>query len=139
MSETIKPTVIFKRPETIDGIVEFPLPTGTTAKLACKFKYRTKKEFGALWDEITQSADADKAASTDDNGAEKEQVSFVALIDQGNHKNASNVLRFLEAWPAELPELNEANLMQAFDEAPASSLAFWNTYRNLCLTGTAGN
>lgn len=144
MSETIKPTILFKRPETIDAVVEFPLPDGTTAKLACKFKYRTRKEFGALWDEIAKTfTDAAKTADEAKAGADaespKEEVSIEAIFDRGNETAAKNTLRYLAAWPADLPPLTEANLEQLFDEAPASSNAIWNAYRNLCTTGVAGN
>lgn len=144
MSETIKPTILFKRPETIDAVVEFPLPDGTTAKLACKFKYRTKKEFGALWDEIVKTlTDAAKtegeSKAEEANESVKETVSIEAIFDRGNETAAKNTLRYLAAWPADLPPLTEANLEQLFDEAPASSNAIWNAYRNLCTTGVAGN
>ena len=140
MSEIIKPTILFKRPETIDGIVEFPLPDGTTAKLACKFTYRTRKEFGALWDELSKGPQDDgdaKAAEHTDSA--KEARSFESIFNRGNATMAKSTLRYLAAWPSELPPLTAESLEQLFDEAPAANNAFWNAYRSLCTTGVVGN
>lgn len=144
MTDTIQPTILFKRPETITGTVEFPLPDGTAAKLACTFQYRTKKEFGALWDEIANATleDVKKPAKSNAKKGEaekKEAFSFEALMGQGDAVNAKNTLRYLVAWPDEMPALNAENLMAIFNEAPASAGAFWNAYRALCTTGTTGN
>ena len=154
MTDTIQPTILFKRPETIDGTVEFPLPDGTTAKLACTFKYRTKKEFGALWDEIAKTTienaendGADEAKSKvktkpkkeEPSDAAKEEFSFEALFGRGDKAIAKNTMRYLASWPSHLPELGEASLMQVFNEAPASAAAFWDTYRSLCTRGMVGN
>lgn len=158
-TNTIKPTILFKRPETIAGTVKFPLPDGTEAKLACQFKYRTRKEFGALWDEIAQ---ASLTAASEAAGAPKPaksraakgkaaaptpvataptpaEFTFEGMMANGDEANAKNALRYLVNWPEELPALNVENLIQIFDEAPAAAPAFWNTYRNLCTTGVAGN
>lgn len=140
MSEIIKPTILFKRPETIDGIVEFPLPDGTTAKLACKFTYRTKKEFGKLWDELSKGSQDGDAKSTEHTDSAKEApLSFESIFNRGNATMAKSTLRYLQDWPSELPPLTAESLEQLFDEAPAANNAFWNAYRSLCTTGVVGN
>lgn len=162
MTQNIKPTILFKRPEFIEAPVEFQLPDGTQAKLVCKFKYRTRKEFGALWDEIqkrqiaaTTSAKADRSGATpaakggkrasanveakETPVTEEGQFSFESLFARGDETNAENALLYLHAWPEGLPSLSKESLVQVFDEAPAAAPAFWNTYRTLCTTGILGN
>src|SRR5574337_1888216 len=99
MTNTIQPTILFKRPETITGTVEFPLPDGTAAKLACTFKYRTKKEFGALWDEIANTTLEDvkkpaKSKAKKGEAEEKESFSFEVLMGLGDAANAENTMRY---------------------------------------------
>lgn len=147
MTQTIKPIIAFKRPEVLKGTVEFPLPDGTTAKLACEFDYRTRKEFGKLWDEINASSHElakPKVAKPKGKGKAADEApaaafTFEAMMDRANEMNADNTLRYLKKWPDDLPELSKEALMQLFDEAPASQTAFFAAYRNLCTTGFAGN
>ena len=139
MSEIIKPTILFQRPETIEGVVEFALPDGKKAKLDCKFKYRTKKEFGALWDELSKSYQDGDAKAVEHTDGAKEDMSFEAIFGRGNATMAKNTLRYLQGWPSELPPLTAEALEQLFDEAPAANNAFWNAYRSLCTTGVVGN
>lgn len=134
MTQTIKPTILFKRPDTIDAVVEFPLPTGDTAKLACKFIYRTRAEFGSFWDEISKAGDAKK-----DKAGKDGDFSFAALMAQGDRSNAQHALRFIASWPDDMPKLTADTLEQVFNEAPAAAPAFWEAYRNLCTVGRLGN
>lgn len=159
MTQTIKPTILFKRPDSIPGTVEFLLPTGETAKLACQFKYRTRPEYGAFVDEIAaQTVEKAKAqfqpdeaktdaakprtrakAKANADAAEAPAFSLEALLKTGDESNADSVLKYLVSWPEQLPPLNKENLMQVFGEAPAAAGAFWETYRNLCTVGRMGN
>ena len=146
--KTDKPAafVFGKRPETISGTVEFPLPDGTSAKLDCKFKYRTRKEFGALWDEIAGASLAVGApqpdASKDEADKDAEDApkfTFAGMFERGDEANADNALKYLAAWNEEHPALTKDTLTELFDQAPAAPAAIWNAYRQLCTTGRLGN
>ena len=128
-----KPAFILgKRPETISDTIEFPLPDGTTAKVPCDFKYRTRKEFGQLWDQI--SAGAGEAVKVDG-----EKFTFEGMFARGDAVNAENALEYLASWPDTMPALTKETLIELFDQAPAAPAAFWNGYRDLCTKGRLGN
>lgn len=135
------PFILGKRPETISGTIEFPLPDGTSAKLECKFKYRTRKEFGALWDEIAGATLALATAQQDTAKKEGEEAkfSFAGMFERGDAVNADNVLKYLAAWNEEFPALSKDTLIELFDQAPAAPAALWDGYRSLCTTGRVGN
>lgn len=146
MTDTIQPTILFKRPEVLKGTVEFPLPDGTSAKLACEFEYRTRKEFGKLWDEISASATelakpkkSRKSKRSDEVEDSPVAFTFESMMERATELNAENTLRYLKKWPEDLPPLGKTTLMQLFDEAPASQTAFFNAYRSICTTGFEGN
>ncbi|WP_416820234.1 phage tail assembly chaperone [Delftia tsuruhatensis] len=135
------PFILGKRPETISGTIEFPLPDGTSAKLECKFKYRTRKEFGVLWDEIAGATLALATAQQDTAKKEGEEAkfSFAGMFERGDAVNAENVLKYLAAWNEEFPALSKETLIELFDQAPAAPAALWDAYRSLCTTGRLGN
>lgn len=147
MTQTISPIIAFKRPDVLKGTVEFPLPDGTSAKLACEFEYRTRKEFGKLWDEIAASATdvAKPKKSRKSKGSDEVEDSspvtftFESMMERANELNAENTLRYLKKWPEDLPPLSKKTLVQLFDEAPAAQAAFFTAYRNICTTGFEGN
>lgn len=119
-----------KRPETITAAVKFTSVTGAEVDIECQFKYRTRKEFSALWDElagpVTDSATADAVPT------------FAQLADKGLKVNAERALQYLSGWPLDL-ELNAHNVLQLFDEEPDAPGAFWNAYRAACTEGRRGN
>lgn len=126
------PFILGKRPESISGTIEFPLPDGTEAKIPCEFKYRTRKEFGELWDKIAQGDGVGVQLSG-------EKFSFAGMFERGAAANADNVLEYLVGWPDTMPPLSKEALITVFDQAPASAQAFWDGYRQLCTTGRVGN
>lgn len=126
------PFILGKRPESIAGTIEFPLPDGTEAKIPCEFKYRTRKEFGELWDKIAEGI----AGGVQVEG---EKFTFAGMFERGAAANADNVLEYLISWPDTMPALSRETLIAVFDQAPASAQAFWDGYRQLCTTGRLGN
>lgn len=118
------------RPESVTATVEFTSVTGAEVKIDCTFAYRTRKEFGVMWDEIADS----KIPAL----ADGEVFSFARLADQGMDVNAERTLKYLKGWPLEL-EVNKANLVQLFDEEPAAPSAFFEAYRAACTEGRLGN
>lgn len=125
--------ILGKRPEFLLSTVKFPLPDGTEAAVEVKFTYRTRTEFGALWDEVAASGQTLAAP------VEGEAVTYAGLMGKGNAANAKNTMQFLASWEGVPVDLNEANLEQLFDEAPAASPAFWEAYRSAVLSGRLGN
>lgn len=128
------PAFIFgKRPEFVEATVKFPLPDGEEAAVNAKFAYRTRTEFGALWDEV--AAASQELAKP----VEGEEITYAGLMGKGNQANAQNIMKYLKAWDGVPVELNEANLTQLLDEAPAAANAFWDAYRTAILSGRPGN
>lgn len=125
------PAFIFgKRPETVTASVKFTSVTGVEVDIECQFKYRTRKEFSALWDEISVPVTG---------GATADAVpTFAQLADKGLKINAQRTLQYLSAWPLDLA-LSAENVLQLFDEEPDAPGAFWNAYRAACTEGRRGN
>lgn len=124
--------ILGKRPEFIDAEVKFPLPDGTEAVVKAQFIYRTRTEFGALWDQVAQ-ASQDLA-----NPADGEAITYEGMMGRGNEANAKNAMLYLKGWDVPV-DLTEANLVQLFDEAPGAGPAFWEAYRLAVLVGRSGN
>lgn len=118
------------RPESITASVEFKSVTGADVKIDCQYVYRTRKEFAALWDEISDVKMPEPS--------EGEKFSFAKLADQGIDINAERTLKYLTGWPLEL-KITKENLAQLFDEEPAAPAAFWGAYRKACTEGVQGN
>lgn len=125
------PAFIFgQRPETIKAQVKFTSVTGAEVDIECQFKYRTRKEFSQLWDEL--------AGPVTSSTAPDAIPTFAQLADSGLKVNAERTLQYLSAWPLDL-ELNAENVLQLFDEEPDAPAAFWNAYRMACTEGRRGN
>lgn len=125
------PAFIFgARPETITAPVSFVRVTGEVAEMDCKFKYRTRREFGELWDEVSNA--------NVPQPAEGEKFSFANLADRGLEFSAERTLKYLVGWGVEI-ELNKAALVQLFDEEPNAAAAFWDAYRAALVDGRVKN
>lgn len=118
-----------KRPETITSAVKFTSVTGAQVDIECQFKYRTRKEFSKLWDEVSEPVTGNAA---------DEDFSFAGLADKGLKVNAERTLQYLVGWPLEL-ELNVESIIQLFDEEPDAPGAFWDAYRLALTKGRQGN
>ena len=119
-----------KRPETVTAPVKFTSVTGAEVDIECTFKYRTRKEFAQLWDEISSPSGA--------VNPEKEDFSYERMVSSGMDGDAKNTLKYLASWPLDL-ELNSENLVRLFDEESAVARHFWEAYRNATLHGRLGN
>ena len=120
----------FERPDNFAPFaVKFTDPSGGEASIKTVFKYRTRKEFAALLNEVFGTSDK----------AEGEQIDFVALTEKDIGKAADRLLDCLMSWDVEGFALNKANLMQLADECPAAITAMWTSYRIACTEGRLGN
>ena len=117
------------RPETVTAAVKFTSVTGAEVDIECQFKYRTRKEFSKLWDEVAEPV---MGNATDPD------FSYAGLADKGLKVNAERTLQYLTGWPLEL-ELNAENIIQLFDEEPDAPGAFWDAYRLALTKGRQGN
>lgn len=124
------PAFIFgKRPDTVTASVKFTSVTGVEVDIECQFKYRTRKEFSTLWDEVSEPV---MGNVTDPD------FSYAGLANKGLKVNAERTLQYLAGWPLEL-ELNAENIIQLFDEEPDAPAAFWDAYRQALTKGRQGN
>lgn len=125
------PAFIFgERPETITAEVSFVRVTGEVFEMDCKFKYRTRTEFSALWDEIVD-ANIPKPP-------EGEKFSFAHLADRGLDFTVERTLKYLSGWGLDI-ELDKASLRQLCDEEPNAAPAFWEAYRAALVDGRVKN
>ncbi|MCX7504514.1 phage tail assembly chaperone [Delftia tsuruhatensis] len=125
------PAFIFgERPETITAPVSFVRVTGEVVELECKFKYRTRREFGELWDEVSNA--------NVPQPADGEKFSFANLADRGLEFSAERTLKYLVGWDVEI-DLDKAALVQLFDEEPNAAAAFWDSYRGALVDGRVKN
>ena len=120
----------FERPDNFAPFaVKFTDPSGGEASIKAVFKYRTRKEFAALLNDVFGNAEK----------IEGDQIDFVALTDKDIGKAADRLIESLVSWDVEGFPLNKANLMQLADECPAAIAAMWTSYRMACTEGRLGN
>ncbi len=125
------PAFIFgSRPETVTAVASFVRITGEVHEMVCKFKYRTRREFSELWDEISEA----KIPTATDG----EKFTFALLADRGLEFSVERTLKFLAGWDLDI-ELDKAALLQLFDEEPNAAAAFWEAYRAALVDGRVKN
>ncbi len=135
--------VLGKRPETFKRIVSVPMLDGSKGTIECTFRYRTRKEFGQLVDEIRTEAEkagsqAAAAAAAADEGAEAKRWSLHDHFDKLVGTNAEYLLKILVSWNLD-EELNQGVLEQLADELPAAFEAIVAAYRDAIVEGKLGN
>ena len=114
----------FERPDNFAPFaVKFTDPSGGEASIKAVFKYRTRKEFAALLNEVFGNAEK----------IEGDQIDFVALTDKDIGKAADRLIESLVSWDVEGFPLNKANLMQLADECPAAIAAMSDAEVNAAL------
>ncbi|WP_280191193.1 phage tail assembly chaperone [Delftia sp. PS-11] len=125
------PAFIFgARPEAVTAVATFVRITGEVHEMVCKFKYRTRREFSALWDEVSDA----KIPQV----ADGEKFSFAGLADRGLEFSVERTLKYLAGWDLDI-ELDKAALLQLFDEEPNAAAAFWDAYRGAIMEGRVKN
>ncbi|MGB3069827.1 MAG: phage tail assembly chaperone [Ottowia sp.] len=131
MATVFKPGV---RPKTFVPVsVEFNGPDGDPLTIPdVKFKYRSRKEYGALIDATnSKEENAYKPAAGEKFSLEK----WLAATG----KNVVGVLAdSIESWGIDLP-VTTANLEQLYDETPAAINALNEKYSAACREGRLGN
>jgi len=135
--------VLGKRPETFKRTVAVPMLDGTKGTIECTFRYRTRKEFGALVDGIRAEAEklgaqATAEAAPAEEGAPAKEWSLRDHFDKLVGTNAEYMLQILDGWNLDVP-LNAESLQQLSDELPAASEAIVDAYRVAITEGRLGN
>lgn len=125
-----------KRPETFPHTVKFPMLEGGEGTVPVTYKYRTRKEFGAFWDELTAGADASTNNSASDNPIEK--FSLAKLYAKSSVKNAQDVLKIITDWGLD-EELSIESVQQLNDELPLAVATLVGDYYTAMTTGRLGN
>jgi hypothetical protein len=120
------------RPKNFKHTVKFPMLDGSEGSIACVYKYRTRKEFGAFIDGIME------AAGIAPKAADGEKFSMAALMEKTAGANADYILQVLDGWDLE-DELSRANLEDLADEIPAATTAIMEQYRVAITEGRLGN
>lgn len=122
--------ILGKRPESFKRKVTFPMLDGGDGIIMCEFKYRTKKEFGALIDSMAQ--DAGVAPDVD------KPLLIADLMGKTVEKNADYLMDIIKGWDAEA-DLTRDNVEQLCDELPGAAVAIMEAYRAAVVEGRLGN
>jgi hypothetical protein len=127
-----------KRPETFSHTVKFPMLEGGEGTVPVTYKYRTRKEFGAFWDELTGSADAAAQAENADSTNPVEKFSLAKIYAKASTKNAQDVLKIITGWGLS-EELSMDSVQQLNDELPLAVATIVGDYYTAMTTGRLGN
>ena len=118
-------------PKNFPGTIKFKDLNGVAQEFEVTFNFRTRKEFGALFDEMTAAA---KGRGLKD----KEDLSMSEIMDATTGDNGQYLLKAISSWELE-DDLNEANAERLSNEFPAAANAIMEAYRSACLDGRLGN
>ena len=120
------------RPETFAPIsVKFTMPDGLDVAILCTYKYRTRKEFGQMLNDMFGAAG--ETAPEDSTG-----VDFEKLFSKTGRKNAEHLYKSLAAWDLD-EELSLESLEILCDTLPAAAAAMMTAYSAACNEGRVKN
>lgn len=133
------------RPINFKSAVTFELLDGTKGEIGMVYKYRTKREFGALIDKTFAPINEPKQIDAEDGQASldaiPEPVSAATVsdaVDQGIKANVEYILTIADGW--DLPDpFDSQHIDQLGDEQPAALLAIMAKYRVAITEGRLGN
>ena len=120
------------RPKSFEKVVKVQMLDGTEGTICCTFKYRTRTEFGAFIDEITEAAGV--KAKTD----EEQKFSLQDLMEKTKDSSADYIMKVMEGWNLD-EEFTRQNVQQMCDELPGVSTAIMEAYRTATTEGRLGN
>lgn len=136
-----------KRPKSFSRKVEFTMVDGDSAELTVVFKYRTKREFGALIDELVQPAKQAEASNADqpsliDTDASVPEVKTVQLVEfmtASIEAQADYILKICDGWDIPDAPFDRESVIAFCDEQPAGAKAVMSMYREAITEGRLGN
>ncbi|KRC30684.1 hypothetical protein ASE31_00430 [Acidovorax sp. Root217] len=145
---TMAKIVLGKTPKSFTHTVTIPMLDGTTGEIECKFKYRTRKQFGEFVDRVNKEAreagkaEVDKvaaeAAAEAVADAEVKPFSLAEHISGVLANNSKYLVQILDGWNLEAP-LTVESAEQLGDEVPGAVPAIIAAYRTAISEGTLGN
>lgn len=116
--------------------VRFPMPDGTEGVIEATFKYRSRKDFGKLLNDMFKVAGIEQPeAPTVEKTAE---LNFEVLFGETGAKNAEHLMSALVGWNLEEP-LTLESLTELCDKLPAGAAALMAAYSAACNEGRLGN
>lgn len=126
------------RPATFKHVVKWKDLEGASVELPVVFRTRTRKEFGALFDEMLDEAKAAKG------GQEAADMTMTQIMESNAGNNAKYIMAAVESWGAvdeanNPVEFSEARVQEFADAWPAGANALMEAYRTACLEGRLGN
>jgi len=118
-----------KRPSHIARVVTFEMADeaghATQGRIEARYKYRTRKEFGAF---LLDAAQQSGPAPTD----------IKEVMERSVETNAAYLEQILTGWDLDVP-MTRASLEQLCDEMPGACLALMRSYREAIEEGRLGN
>lgn len=119
------------QPTAFTRPVKFQMLDGSEGAIECKFKYRTRSQFGALVDEMAADSNTEVSDITQAGSMER----YMAM---GSASNARYLLKILDDWSLDQP-LTAETAHQLADELPAAVAAIVEAYRAATIEGRLGN
>lgn len=123
-----------QRPKNFKKIITVDLPEGGKGTVEFSFIYRTRTEFGALVDEITEAAGVKVASQSE----EDVKFSLKQAMEKTVDSNADYIMRLADGWNLD-EEFSRANVKQFCDELPGAAFATIDGYRAAVQEGRLGN
>ena len=120
------------RPKSFKRTVKVPMLDGSEGSIEVTFKYRTRSEFGAFIDAITEAAGVKQKADED------AKFSLADLMEKTKESNADYLFKVIEGWNLD-EEFTLPNVAQLCDELPGAASAIMETYRLAVTEGRLGN
>ena len=120
------------RPKSFKRIVKVPMLDGSEGSIEVVYKYRTRSEFGALIDAITELSGIKSKPDED------AKFSLADLMETTKESNADYIFKVAEGWNLD-EEFTLANVAQLCDELPGAASAIMETYRIAVTEGRLGN
>ncbi|HMZ01469.1 MAG TPA: phage tail assembly chaperone [Burkholderiaceae bacterium] len=119
-------------PKTFKRNIKFETLEGVKEDFDVVFNYRSRKEAGALFDEMLSAAKARGA------GKDKDDLTMTEIMEATTGDNSKYLLKALHSWELE-QDLNEASAERLANEWPGAANAIMEAYRTACLEGRSGN
>ena len=118
-------------PKTFKRNIKFETLEGVKEDFDVVFNYRSRKEAGALFDEMLSAAKARGAQNRDD-------MTMTEIMEATTGDNSKYLIKALASWEFE-QELNDVNAERLANEWPGAAGAIMEAYRTACLEGRLGN
>lgn len=125
-----KKIVLGERPGSFTRAVEVPMLDGTTGTIECQFRYRDRKEFGALLDRVF--------AQPSPNLMKDGVMSSELQQQEACRVNGGYLHEILTGWNLDVPFSLEACVELATD-LPRAATTIMDAYREGIVEGRLGN